>query len=204
MSQENKAPCDSPRSNSKKKRYNLSELVSSSSLWQILPDLIFSDIMMMMGLKSIKDLQKCREVCQRWNLMVTQMTQLKRGSIRREAESVAGQMRRELQRGTPRLPEFLTTAGLAHHGMLGSVEYMDLNFVDLASVPAEHLASLVSCVTRIIYIINVTNCDLVNILASVKCQLYINRQTLSSKETWALVRAMETRVESVTLHIEVS
>ena len=89
MPQKNKAPCDSPRSNSKKKRYNLSEVVSSSSWWQLLPDLIFSDIMMMVGLKSIEDVQKCRQVCQDWNLMVTQMTKLEKGSIRREAESVA-------------------------------------------------------------------------------------------------------------------
>ena len=89
MSQKNKAPCDSARYNSKKKRYNSSEVVSSSSWWQLLPDLIFSDIMMMVGLKSIEDVRKCRQVCQDWNLMVTQMTKLEKGSIRREAESVA-------------------------------------------------------------------------------------------------------------------
>ena len=59
MSQKNKAPCDSPRYNSKKKRYNSCELVSSSPGWQILPDLIFSDIMMMVGLKSIEDADEC-------------------------------------------------------------------------------------------------------------------------------------------------
>ena len=47
----------------------------------------------------------------------------------------------------PLLPEIMAAASLAHHGLLGSVECMWLNCVDLASVPAEHLASLASCVT---------------------------------------------------------
>ena len=38
-------------------------------------------------------------------------------------------------------------ASLAHHGLLSSVRKMKLRHVDLSSVPAQHLASLVSCVT---------------------------------------------------------
>ena len=32
-----------------------------------LPDLIFSDIMMMVGLKSLESLHQCRQVCKTWN-----------------------------------------------------------------------------------------------------------------------------------------
>ena len=74
--------------------------------------------------------------------------------------------------------------------------------MDLASVPAEHLTSLTSCVKTSsgIVINNVNNCDLVCILDSARCEfLYIIRQTLSSEETRALVRAMETGVEKLTL-----
>ena len=35
--------------------------------WDTLPDLIFSDIMMMIGLES---LHRCRQVCSNWNEMI--------------------------------------------------------------------------------------------------------------------------------------
>ena len=101
---------------------------------------------------------------------------------------------------SPRVPEITTAASLAHHGFLGSVKEMRLENVDLASVPAEHLASLASCVTRHIIIRNVSKCDITNILDSVKCrELTISSQTLSSEETRAVVRAMETSVKAVNL-----
>ena len=66
------------------------------SFWQNLPDLIFSDIMLMMGLSvqspsmigdgCIEDLHKCRQVSQSWNVMITHMTKYKKDKIRREAE----------------------------------------------------------------------------------------------------------------------
>ena len=84
--------------------------------------------------------------------------------------------------------------------MLGSVKSMHLVDVDLASVPAEHLASLASCVTRTINIANVSNCDLISIRDNLKCdRLVISEQTLSSEETRALVRAMESHLEDVWL-----
>ena len=70
--------------------------------------------------------------------------------------------------------------------------------MDLASVHVEHLASLFSCVmvTYNVCIINVSNCNLVSILDSVKSEdLFISKQRLSSEETRVLVRAMESRVE---------
>ena len=72
------------------------------------------------------------------------------------------------------------------------------------SLPAEQLASLVSSVTEWVSIENVSGCDLVNILDSVKSkQLTIFSQSLGREETQALVRAMESRVEKVRLHAEV-
>ena len=35
--------------------------------WLTLPDLIFSDIMMMVGLESLESLHRCRQVCKTWN-----------------------------------------------------------------------------------------------------------------------------------------
>ena len=76
---------------------------------------------------------------------------------------------------------------------------------DLTSVPAEHLASLTSSVTWHVGIDNVSVCDLVTILDSVKSEwLSIIRQSLGSEETQALVQAMESRVEEVGLYEEVT
>ena len=35
--------------------------------WATLTDLIFSDIMLMVGLESIESLHRCRQVCRTWN-----------------------------------------------------------------------------------------------------------------------------------------
>merc|ERR1711894_206056 len=96
-------------------------------------------------------------------------------------------------RANPR--EITCAASLAHHSLLGSVQVMELRNVDLTSVPAEHLASLVSSVTWRVYIRNVRGCDLVTFLDSVKNEvLNISRQSLGSEGTHALVRAMESGV----------
>ena len=103
------------------------------------------------------------------------------------------------------LPAITCAASLAHHGLLGSVWGMRLFDVDLTSVPAEHLASLVSSVTERVYIHNVCGCDLVTILDSVKSKvLGIWDQSLGSEETKALRRALVSRVERVALDIEVT
>ena len=99
----------------------------------------------------------------------------------------------------PRLPEITTAASLAHHEFLRSVKWMYLEDVDLASVPAEHLASLAACVTGGVYIYNVSNTDLTSILDSCKSEvLDIDNQSLSTEETRGLVRAMA-NVVKVTL-----
>ena len=104
----------------------------------------------------------------------------------------------------PSLPEITTAASLAHYGFLRPVEEMRLQYVDLSSVPAEHMASLAACVTDRVIISNVHNFDLINILDNIECQsCYIHGHSLNREESLALVRAMESRVEKVTLGGEV-
>ena len=38
--------------------------------WFTLPDLIISDIMLIVGLESIESLHRCRQVCKTWNKMI--------------------------------------------------------------------------------------------------------------------------------------
>ena len=40
--------------------------------WLTLPDPIFSDIMLMVGLASIESLHRCRQVCSTWNEKILQ------------------------------------------------------------------------------------------------------------------------------------
>ena len=174
--------------------------MTEAGCWQNIPDLVFSDMIMMMG----PDFHRSRKVCQNWNAMITQMTKLKKDTIRRKAENMAAEIRLEWRtfHHLPLLPKIITAASLAQHGMLGSVKMMRLEDVNLASVPTEHLASLTSCVTRKVEICNVSSCDMVSILDSVKSdKLVIADQSLGSEETRALVRDMESRVEVVVLGV---
>ena len=38
--------------------------------WLTLPELIFSDIMIMVGLESLNGLHRCRQVCKTWNELI--------------------------------------------------------------------------------------------------------------------------------------
>ena len=115
----------------------------------------------------------------------------------------------KIKRRTVRLRETLNNsdirkltfaASLAHHGLLDSVNDLWLEDVDLSPVPAQHLASLASCVTTFFTIKTVTGHDLVSILSSLKCkELIIISQSLGREETRALVRAMVTGVRYVQL-----
>ena len=120
----------------------------------------------------------------------------------RQAESLAARIREDLGSlfHSTQLTEVITSASLAHQGLLGRVPALWLSDVDLASVPAEHLASLASCVESNVGISNVCHTDLSSVLNSVNSdQLSIHSQTLSSEETRALVMAMETGVERLRL-----
>ena len=125
--------------------------------------------------------------------MVSKMTKYDKNPIRRSVESLAAQIRKEwVVPHKPFLHKITAAASLAYHEILGSVMDMDLDDVDLVSVPVEHLASLASCVTVAVGIINVSNTDLSPILDNIKIEgLSISSQTLSREETRALVRAME-------------
>ena len=91
---------------------------------------------------------------------------------------------------------------LAHHGLLDSVDFLDLRYDDLSSVPTQHLASLVSCVTERMDLQNISGYNLANLFDSLKeCKmLWIESQHLGREETQAMVRAMETQVEEVELY----
>ena len=108
--------------------------------------------------------------------------------------------------GPRNVPLITCAASLAHHGLLGSLDDMKLENVDLNTVPAEHLASLASSVKETIDIIKVKGCNLVTILNGVKnlTMLTISFQSLDREETLALVQVMESRVERVILYEEVT
>ena len=122
-------------------------------------------------------------------------------------ESLAKRVKGIFGRGShyrEKLSVITCAASLAHHRLLGSVRWMRLRNDDLTSVPTEHLASLASNVTGGVTIRNVSGCDLVSILDSIRIKgLSISRQRLGGEETQALVRAMESCVEIVKLNHEV-
>ena len=61
--------------------------------WQNIPDLVFSDIAVMVGQESLEELQKCRQVCQCWNVMISRMTKLRKDTLRRKAEGLASRIK---------------------------------------------------------------------------------------------------------------
>ena len=118
--------------------------------------------------------------------------------IKRLADRLGGALKDGLR--WMRIRELVCGGSLAHHGLLGSVKDMSLVDVNLSPVPSQHLTSLLTCVTRNLTIDNVSGCDLVSLLTSLKCQeLFITRQSLGREETQALVQAMESGVEKVKL-----
>ena len=153
--------------------------------------------MMMVGLGRLEDLRSCRQVCKSWYLMISQMTDSSKKIIKNNAASEADEIKNQWVQHTPLLPEITNAASLAHHGLLFSVEDMWLEDVDLASVKAEHLASLASIVSRTINIKDVRNCDLSHLLGPACCGRLGICQSLSRGETRALLQAMEHGVKTV-------
>ena len=120
-------------------------------------------------------------------------------------EKLIERVKEVINRGEMDTSMWMCAASLAYHGVLGSVDDLFLLNVNLSQVPAQHLASLASCVTNYLSINNVSGCDLVTILSSVKCHLLIIiRQSLGREETRALVQAMESGVTEVRLYDEVT
>ena len=129
--------------------------------------------------------------------------------LRRCAEHQANMIKRKIYinssfNGTdPSLEDITEASILARHGLLGPMEeffILILKDVDLSSIPSRNLGSFLACVTWRIEIWNTANIDLIPILNMIKCQhLSFYDQPLRTKETQALVQAMKTRVERVTL-----
>jgi len=117
-------------------------------------------------------------------------------------ESLAKRIRDMLRNWHRQLPEAIScAANLAHRGLLGPVKKLMLANVDLSSVPTERLSSLVSSVTKAIYIKNVSGCNLVNIIDSFNNiqRCFFNSQILNQFSTKALVGVLEDRVSHVVL-----
>ena len=130
--------------------------------------------------------------------MIMKMTKHRKDIIRKRLEILAARLK---SRSTHL--EVPTVVSLNHHGLLYSVEELNLWCVNIAKLPAEHLVSLVSCVTERVFIKDVRNFDMVTLLDSVQCvMLRISCQNLSTEETWAMVRAMESNVEVLALGLE--
>ena len=193
----------SDRKSSKLLVENIVNMSSAHRNWGNLPHHVLGDFLTMLGRDSFKDLHKGRQVCQIWNLVISQMNKYDKDTIIRKAKSRAAQIRFKWTRLNKalRLPEITTAASLAYHGLL-SKGNMNLHNVNLTSVPAEHLASLASSVKK--RVVDISKCDLIPILlVKLKCELLIiSKQSLSTEETRALVLAMESGVEEVWLGVE--
>ena len=98
-------------------------------------------------------------------------------------------------------PSVVTEAAmLAHQGVLRPLTILELWRVDLASVPTQHLCSLLACVTDRIILGCVWSIDLSHILDHVKCrELRLIGQMLGTEDTQALVRAMRFSVQMVNI-----
>ena len=117
-------------------------------------------------------------------------------------------VRDDLNYGRCGLKDITRAASLAHLGLLGSPDCLeidcDLQGRDAAQVlsiiPSEKLAALVSSVTWCVYIRNASAGLSCLVLQSLKCdEVFIDDQSLGTEETQALVRAMETCVKEVIL-----
>ena len=164
------------------------------------------EIFLRVGQASYEELNELRLVCKAWNESIKKKLRAKNPSAE-WGRIIASRVKRRLESfEDPPLSvaEITRAASLAHQGHLGSVEELWLD-VNLSSIPADHLASLVSRVKGSVCIENVNGCDLITILDSVKSKcLSVWSQSLDSEETRALVRAMESRVEEVGLYEEVT
>ena len=61
--------------------------------WVSIPELIFSDIMMIVGLENLESLHRCRQVCKTWNEMILRdiwERQNKKGIMKERIEKTWG------------------------------------------------------------------------------------------------------------------
>ena len=98
----------------------------------------------------------------------------------------------------PELKRITCAASLAHQGFIKTIRRLNLDDVELSSIPADHLASLVSCVTSDVQIRNtVSGFDLVRFIDSLRCKWLLIGVIMGTEETQALVKAMESHVVNV-------
>jgi len=202
-----------------------------------LPEPIFRDIIVMVGLESPESLLRAMKVCTQWKEMIMRdiwespsKKQIMKERFERswgpdmlptdeeishakwlEARAIldTATIKRLTERlsydlGVPDIMKVKCAASLAHHSLLDPVYTLVLRN-DLSQVPAQQLASLVSRVTSELRIQNVSGCDLVSLLSSLKCEeLTIHSQSLGREETQALVQSMESGVKRVRLSGEVT
>ena len=100
------------------------------------------------------------------------------------------------------LPKIACAGSLANQGLFGSLRMIKLYNTNLLSIPTQHLASLLACVTDLVYIRNISGCNLDYVLGSLRCKELEINQTLCREETQALVQAMESGVEVVRLNVK--
>ena len=98
----------------------------------------------------------------------------------------------------PELQEITCAASLANQGFIKTIRDLNLCHVDLSSIPADQLASLVFCVTDTVEIRNtVSGFDLVRFIDSLRCKWLLIGVIMGTEETQALVKAMESHVVNV-------
>ena len=90
---------DRTQASNPQEKNSLSCSLGPSKDWQNLPDLLFRDVIMMVGMDQVENIPKCRQVCRGWNVMVSQMTKHKKDTLRSEAKSrVANWLLNQLQK----------------------------------------------------------------------------------------------------------
>ena len=100
----------------------------------------------------------------------------------------------------PPMSQVTYAASLARQGYLTSVRSLALVDVDITGVPTENMAKLLECVTESVYIENLRG-DVTLVFSNINCLvLVIDKMSLSSLDTQALVSAMDTRVKEVNLY----
>ena len=160
-----------------------------------LPSEVLDEIFLQVGRRSHKELNNIRQVSRTWDERI----KLKLRAVNPSEEwgrIIGSRIKRRFTSASQ--AEIARAASMAHLGHLGTMKNMFLYDVDLSSIPAGHLSSLASCVTRLICIGNVSG--LSPLVSSLQCEwLRISRQALNTEETEAMVRAMEGGVERVDL-----
>ena len=103
-----------------------------------------------------------------------------------------------LDNNCPSIDVLRSGAALAKHGIITQLRRLVLCNLDISAVPAEDMASLVTCAQVSVMIDNVTG-PLGPILGNVKCDILSINMVLGTEQTQSLVAAMVTGVKLVGL-----